>query len=78
MTDLNVKTISRSHPTEIELADFLAGGLAKDARERIEKHLGSCNKCLSGVVAAHEAVSAFNKSNPRKKARSPAGKAAGS
>jgi hypothetical protein len=66
---VNLNTKITMHPTERELADFLADKLSKDKRERVEKHLGSCDQCLDAMVAAHEAVAAFNKKKPLKKLR---------
>ena len=65
MVNLNTKTAA--HPAESVLADFLAGSLSKDDRERLEKHLSSCGQCLDTIVAAHEAVTAFDKKRPLKK-----------
>lgn len=65
MVDLNVNRVT--HPGEKALAGYLAGGLSKSARWQIEEHLGSCDECLSRVVAAHEAVTMLNKKRPFKK-----------
>lgn len=59
MTDLNV--FQKAHPEEAELADFMAGGLSKKDRSRVEEHLGSCRECMDAMVAAKESVDHFNK-----------------
>ncbi|MCX5678350.1 MAG: zf-HC2 domain-containing protein [Candidatus Omnitrophica bacterium] len=66
---VNLNTKITAHPAEYVLADFLAGGLSKDKREQLEKHLSSCDQCLNIIVAAHEAVTAFDKKRPFKKLR---------
>ncbi|MFH1190375.1 MAG: hypothetical protein V1682_06795 [Candidatus Omnitrophota bacterium] len=58
-----------THPSEVELAGFLAGLGKEDGRLRIEEHLSSCSRCLERLAAAHEAVAAFNKRAPHKKAK---------
>jgi predicted anti-sigma-YlaC factor YlaD len=65
MTDIKVRT--GAHPAETELAGFLAGRGTKDDRQRIEEHLSSCSQCLGKVVAAYEAVAAFNGKTPNNK-----------
>lgn len=66
---VNLNTKITAHPAEHLLADFLAGNLSRDKRERLEKHLSSCEQCLNVVVSAYEAVTAFNKKRPLKKLR---------
>lgn len=67
MADIEIKT--DTHPDEAALAGFLAGRIPKNGRQRVEKHLSSCSRCLDRVVAAHEAVAAFNKTKPHKKVK---------
>ncbi len=51
----------RSHPTDTELAGFLARSLPKNDRKRIEAHLGACDECLDSALAAYDSVSSFGK-----------------
>lgn len=67
MVDLKMDVNKAAHPAEETLAGYLAGGLSKAARRRVEAHLGSCARCLGRAVAAHEAVAAFNKNRLSKK-----------
>ena len=61
-----LKINENTHPAELELAGLLSGGLKKIDRERIEKHLSSCDECMNAMVAAYESVSSHNKKTPSK------------
>ena len=50
--DTHIKT----HPTENNIADYLARSLPAAARERIEEHLAGCDECLAAMVSAYESV----------------------
>ena len=65
MTYINTKT--RTHPTELELADFLNHTLSTKDRGRIEDHIAICEECLEKAVSAHESVAQFNKIASMKK-----------
>ena len=51
-TDTHIKT----HPTENDIADYLARSLSSAARARIEEHLAGCDECLAAMVSAYESV----------------------
>jgi hypothetical protein len=57
----NTKTITTTHPTEVELADYLSKTLSGADREVVENHIAGCNECLEKVVSAHESVKGFKK-----------------
>jgi len=59
MTEM--KTETKSHPTEIELANFLDRTLDGKDIELVEEHIATCYECLEKIVSAHEAVTAFQK-----------------
>lgn len=59
MTELKQETMT--HPTEVELADYLGKRLSAEGRERVEDHIACCNECLESVVSAYESVKTFKK-----------------
>ena len=64
MTHTKPKT---THPTELELADYLDNRLEAQKRSEIEEHLAVCAECLDTVVTAHEAVSDTGEKPAKKK-----------
>ena len=56
-----------THPTELELADYLDNRLEARKRSEIEEHLAVCAECLDTVVAAHETVSDTGERPAKKK-----------
>ena len=67
MTD--IKTESKIHPTEAELAGFLNCSLSDKEKEGVELHIASCPECLERIVSAHESVEEFRKGGPAKKGK---------
>ena len=45
-----------THPTENDLAGYLAGSLPQARRREVEGHIARCDECLCAVVSAHESV----------------------
>lgn len=56
----NSKTGATKHPTDLELARYLAGQLSGKIRKAVECHLGSCALCRVSAVAAYDSVKALN------------------
>ncbi|MDP3790748.1 MAG: zf-HC2 domain-containing protein [Candidatus Omnitrophota bacterium] len=65
----NVKTDTKIHPTEIELADYLSRGITGENKIRIEDHIACCPECLESIVSAYESVKIFNKGRNFKKGK---------
>lgn len=59
MTKIDIE--KTTHPTEVELADYLTKRLSGTDREIVENHIAGCNECLESVVSAHESVKGFKK-----------------
>ena len=59
MTSTKIET--GTHPTEVELADFLGNALSGGQKERLEEHIAACPECLDRIVSAHESVAQFKK-----------------
>lgn len=49
---------TKTHPGDVELADFLAGTLPAGKRQGLVDHIASCDECLAKIVSAHESVGA--------------------
>lgn len=64
---VEVKDKISAHPSEEELADYLAGNLSARAKDRVEAHIAQCGECLARIVSAHESVNMSRKdAKPRK------------
>lgn len=59
MTETKVR--AKLHPSENDMADFLAGTLPERARKRLECHIADCDECLAAVVSAYESVGPHKK-----------------
>lgn len=59
MTDIKEKV--GTHPTEVELADYLGRTLSGTDRARLEEHIACCDECLEKTVSAYESVDKFKK-----------------
>lgn len=64
-----IKTEIGTHPTELEIADFLSNSLSGKEKERTEEHLAVCGECLEKVAAAYESVRTFKEAAPLKKGK---------
>lgn len=49
------------HATDTELADYLSKDLSGADRQRVEKHIASCDECREKAVTAYESVKIFKK-----------------
>lgn len=54
MTDM--KTETKTHPTDIQLADYLGHTLPPDEKARLESHVASCEECLEKIVVSYDSV----------------------
>lgn len=59
MTETKIET--KIHPAEAELAGFLSGSLPAKEKERLERHIASCDECLERIVSAKESVELYRK-----------------
>ncbi|MBI4974684.1 MAG: hypothetical protein HZA30_04625 [Candidatus Omnitrophica bacterium] len=64
-----IKTETKTHPTEAELAGFLGRSLSDKGKEVVELHIASCPECLERIVSAHESVEEFRKGGLAKKGK---------
>jgi hypothetical protein len=48
-------TLTKMHPTENDLADFLSKSLSKAAADRVRSHISRCDECLAAAVSSYEA-----------------------
>lgn len=53
------KPETKTHPTSLELADYLDNRLDAGRRGAVEGHISSCKECLEAVVSAYESVKEF-------------------
>jgi hypothetical protein len=51
-TDIHIKT----HPTENDIADYLARSLTAAGIKEIEEHMAGCDECLAAMVSAYESA----------------------
>jgi len=63
----STKLDTKTHPTEVQLADYLGHALSGDERARLENHVASCDECLEKIASAHESVGMFEKKSLLKK-----------
>lgn len=64
---LNIKVEKKAHPSDIELADYLAGELTAPQKEIVEEHISCCGECLARIVSAYESVNSFKKNGTQNK-----------
>lgn len=58
-----------THPTELELADFLTNSMPAKEREHLWAHIADCDECLKRVVSAYESVGLFRKDRRSRKGK---------
>ena len=60
---------THTHPTGVELADFLENHLGGKERVHLEDHVASCEECLAKIVSAYESVREFEKDGNSRKGK---------
>jgi hypothetical protein len=55
------------HPTDNELADFLAKSLSGPEMAGVRAHISGCDHCLAAVAAAYESAGPAERKGPFKK-----------
>ena len=58
---VDLKQAAKTHPTEVELADYLSKSLSGKEREKVEAHIAGCDECLDKVASAYNSVKSLKK-----------------
>ncbi len=62
-TDTRVKV----HPSENDIAGYMARSLSAAQMKQVEKHIAGCDECLAAVVSAYESAGRSGSKVPFKK-----------